>query len=377
MNIKQTVARALQLASSTPKGPAYLASARETLAEVIKPYSLSQDQWVPVGLGALPNSAVHKVAQTLVHAERPLIITGYSGRDVRCPEQLVALADLIPGLRIYDSLGSDLCFLFSHRAFVGHSLAFNDCTGDADVILVFDCDVPWIPSRNPPPRDASIYQIDIDPLHQQFPVSFFAAHGRWRADSYEALTQITQHIRQDASIPRQLEDPKYTARWDELRQAHQTRLEKIATLPLLSDDAPLSAHNIGSLLRTTLPGSSTFVVEVSSSSQALFNQLQCDRPRSWINGGSTGIGWSNGAVLGVKLALEDRAKQSAEDNRPAQSGLVCQVVGDGCFMCSAPSSAAWVARRYEIPVLTVVLNNGGKPNVHLCMYRVSLINPGY
>ena len=54
LNIKQTIARALQFASSTPKGPVYLASARETLAEVIEPYSLSQDQWVPVGPGAYP-----------------------------------------------------------------------------------------------------------------------------------------------------------------------------------------------------------------------------------------------------------------------------------------------------------------------------------
>ncbi|TVY90723.1 Benzoylformate decarboxylase [Lachnellula willkommii] len=359
LNVKQMVARALQFASSTPKGPVYLAGARETLAEVIKPYSLSQEQWVPVGPSALPNDAVHKVAQALVHAERPLLITGYSGRDLRSPEQLVALADLIPGLRIYDTLGSDVCFPFSHRAFVGYSLAFDDCTRDADVILLLDCDVPWIPARNPPPKDACIYHIDIDPLNQQMPISFFPANGRWRADSYEALTQIVQYICQDASIQTTLRDSKYAARWDGLREAHQTRLHKIAALPLLSDDAPLNAHNIGSLLKTSLPGSTTFVIEVSSNGQSLSNQLQCDRPGSWINGGSTGIGWSNGAVLGVKLALEDQAKQSSGEDKPAQSGLVCQVVGDGSFMCSAPSSAVWVARKYEIPVLTVVLNNGG------------------
>jgi thiamine pyrophosphate-dependent acetolactate synthase large subunit-like protein len=358
LNVKQTVARALQFASSTPKGPVYLASARETLAEVIKPYSLIQDQWVPVGPSALPSDAAQKVAQALVHAERPLLITGYSGRDLRCPEQLVALADLIPGLRIYDCLGSDVCIPFSHHASVGYSLAFDDCTRDADVILLLDCDVPWIPARNPPPKDARIYHIDIDPLNQQIPVSFFPANGRWRADCWEALTQIVQHIRQDASIQKTLQDSKYTARADRLREAHQARLSKIAALPLLSDDAPLNAHNIGSLLRTSLPNSTTFVIEVSSNGQALSNQLQCDRPGSWLNSGSTGIGWSNGAVLGVKLALQD---QSSGDDKPA---LVCQVVGDGSFMCSAPSSAAWVARKYEIPVLTVVLNNGGKLNFH-------------
>jgi len=285
LNVKQSVARGLQFASSTPKGPVYLASARETLAEVIKPYSLLQDQWVPIGPGALPTDAVHKVAQALVYAKQPLLITGYSGRDLRCPELLVALADLVPGLRVYDSLGSDVCFPFSHRAYVGHSLSFHDCTRDADVIFLLDCDVPWIPSRNPPPKDACIYHIDIDPLSQQIPVSFFPANGRWRADGCEALTQIIQHIRQDSSIQETLQDPEYQSRWDRLQEAHKARLAKIAALPLLSDDALLDAHNIGNLLKSSLPSSTTFVVEVASSSQPLYDQIQCDRPGSLINGG--------------------------------------------------------------------------------------------
>jgi thiamine pyrophosphate-dependent acetolactate synthase large subunit-like protein len=40
LNVKQTVGRALQFASSDPKGPVYLVSAREVLVEKVKPYSL-------------------------------------------------------------------------------------------------------------------------------------------------------------------------------------------------------------------------------------------------------------------------------------------------------------------------------------------------
>ncbi|ROW09135.1 hypothetical protein VPNG_05782 [Cytospora leucostoma] len=54
LNVKQTVGRALQFASSTPKGPAYIASAREVLAQEIQLYSLEKDQWVPIGPSALP-----------------------------------------------------------------------------------------------------------------------------------------------------------------------------------------------------------------------------------------------------------------------------------------------------------------------------------
>lgn len=360
LNVKQAVARALQFANSAPKGPVYLASARETLAEVIEPYSLDQAQWVPIGPSALPEDAVCEVANALVQAKRPLIITGYSGRDLRCPAQLVALADLIPGLRVHDTLGSDMSFPFSHRASLGFRLGFDDCTRDADVVLLLDCDVPWIPSRNPPPKDARIYHIDIDPLNERIPISFFPAHGRWKANSYLALKQLLKYLQGDPSIRLALQDTKYTTRWIELGGSHRARLARIKALPVLSDHAPLDAHNVGSLLKSSLPESTTWVVESSTSTQLVADQLQCDRPGSYINGGSTGIGWSNGAVLGVRLGLEDQAKSLSNDRKPTQTSFVCQVVGDGCFMCASPSSALWVARKYEIPVLIVVMNNGGK-----------------
>lgn len=60
-------------------------------------------------------------------------------------------------------------------------------------------------------------------------------------------------------------------------------------------------------------------------------------------------------MLGAKMAPADLER--GECHKPS---LVCQVIGDGSFMCAAPSSALWVASKYENPVLTIVLNNGGK-----------------
>lgn len=355
LNIKQTIGRALQFAESSPKGPSYVVAAREVLAEAIQPYTLAQDQWVPIGASALPDDAVREVSAALVAADRPLIITSYSGRDRRTPELLVALANLVPGIRVHDTGGSDMCFPFSHMASEGFRLATHECTRDADVILLLDCDVPWIPSRNPPPEEARIYHIDSDPLKQQMPVHFFPAHGRWKAESYTALTQLISHIKKDPSLQKLLADPKYASRKDMRSRNHQARLAEIVSRSLLGDGAALDANNIGSLLKTSLPESTTFVVEAVTASQLLHDQLQPERPGSWINCGATGIGWSNGAAPGVKMALADLEKQ---DNR--ESTLVCQVVGDGSFMCAAPSSALWVASKYKIPILTVVLNNGGE-----------------
>lgn len=149
MNVKQLVGRTLQFAMSAPKGPVYLAATREVLAEEVEPYSLEQEKWVPIGPAALPANAIHDIATALVQAEIPLIITSYSGRDERTPELLATLADLILGIRAHDTGGSDMCFPNTHPASEGFCLSFNQCTRDADVILLLDCDVPWIPSRNP------------------------------------------------------------------------------------------------------------------------------------------------------------------------------------------------------------------------------------
>lgn len=354
LNIKQTIGRAIQFASSTPKGPVYVASAREVLAQELHPYSLDQDQWVPVGPAALPPDAVQNVSRALVEARRPLVITGYSGRDRRTPELLVALADLIPGIRVHDTGGSDVCFPASHPASEGFRLSSDDCSKDADVILLLDCDVPWIPSRNPPQKTAKIYHVDCDPLNQQIPVSFFPANGRWKADSFVALSQLVNYIQDDKSLVESLKDTSYRERGQAQAQAHKARLAEIASRPRLSGEDELNADNIGSLLKSTLPDSTTFVVEAVTASSPIHDQIQPSRPGSWVNCGGTGIGWSNGAALGVQMALKDHETESGNES------LVCQVVGDGSFMCAAPSTALWVARKYSIPLLTIVLNNGGK-----------------
>ena len=361
LNIKQSIARALQLASTDPKGPVYLCAARETLAEAIRPYSLRSEQWTPLQPSALPVTGVETIASALVEAKRPLVITGYLGRDRRCPEMLVKLADLIPGLRVHDTGGSDMCFPFDHPGSLGFRLSFDECTRDADTILLLNCDVPWIPSINPPPESARIYQVDVDPLNHQIPTSFFPAHGRWRADCYTALQQLTWQLSVSLTAQKARKDPSIVLRQKEQEKAHAARKAAAAKIAEenLGQDHSLNAHNIGTLLRSHLSEDTTFVMEAVTAAQGLSDQLQPRTPGKWIGCGGTGIGWSNGAALGVRMAI-DQDDSPTERAKNARASMVVQIVGDGSYMCAAPSSAAWVAAKYRIPILIIVLNNGGK-----------------
>jgi thiamine pyrophosphate-dependent acetolactate synthase large subunit-like protein len=108
------VNRALSFAMSDPKGPVYLCGAREAMEQDVDPYHLDQRYWEPVEPAALPLSGIKAIAEALVGAEEPLIITGYSGRNHATPGELVKLADTIKGLRVLDTGGSDLCFPADH-----------------------------------------------------------------------------------------------------------------------------------------------------------------------------------------------------------------------------------------------------------------------
>lgn len=147
VNVKQMVGRALQFATSAPKGPVYLVGSREAMEEEIPEYSLEVEHWGPVGAGALPEDAVNTISEALVEAKEPLLITGYAGRNHDAVGELVKLVDTVRGLRVLDTGGSDMSFPGNHRASIGLRYGVDDSVKTADVILIVDCDVPWYVSR--------------------------------------------------------------------------------------------------------------------------------------------------------------------------------------------------------------------------------------
>ena len=80
------------------------------------------------------------------------------------------------------------------------------------------------------------------------------------------------------------------------------------------------------------------------------------RPRSYVGLAGGGLGFSGGMALGLKLAQPDRR--------------IVQVIGDGGFHFSSPDSVYAVAQQYRIPILTVVLDNGGWQAVKSAVQRV-------
>ncbi|KAK2930623.1 hypothetical protein FoTM2_008133 [Fusarium oxysporum f. sp. vasinfectum] len=65
-------------------------------------------------------------------------------------------------------------------------------------------------------------------------------------------------------------------------------------------------------------------------------------------------------TLDAKAKPLDSAADAADSLIPGKrKRYVVQIVGDGSYMFSVPSSVYWISARYGIPVLTIVLNNLG------------------
>ena len=352
-NVKQLVNRALMFATSEPRGPVYLCGAREAMEEDIEPYQINQAHWTSVELGALNNKQLKEVAETLADAEEPLVVTGFSGRNHDAVDALVKLADTVKGLRVLDTGGSDMCFPADHPAWLGLRYGVEESIKTADVIIVLDCDVPWILTQCRPKESAKVIHIDVDALKQQMPVFYIQAYARYRVDAETAITQIADYIK--TRLTEKVTSKAFEQRWAKLQESHKSRLETIKSLAQPGKDGTFNCSYLISQVRQSCPKDTIWAIEAVTNTAFVADQIQATLPGSWINCGGGGLGWSGGGALGVKLATDYEAGGTNKGK------FVCQIVGDGTYLFSVPGSVYWIAQRYNIPVLTIVLNNEGEP----------------
>ncbi|KAH7377448.1 thiamine pyrophosphate enzyme, N-terminal TPP binding domain-containing protein [Cadophora sp. MPI-SDFR-AT-0126] len=350
-NVKQVVNRALSFAASEPKGPVYLQATREVMEEVIEPYAIHQEFWSPVELGGLTPKQLSLVAESLLSAQEPLIITGYSGRDIAVVPLLVELANVIKGLRVLDTAGSDLCFPADHPGWLSVRYGSDDAIRTADLILVLDCDVPWINTQCKPADGTKIIHFDVDPLKQQMPLFYIDAILRCRVNTVFSLGQIIQTLKVEHSDRISANQEQYANRWSALQSSYARKLEDIASQAEPNPDNSFGCGFLISQVRKACPKDTVWVIEAVTNTFTVADQIQATLPGSVFSSGAGGLGWSGGAALGIKLATVAR--------HGGKGKFVCQIIGDGCFLFSIPASVYWIAQRYEIPVLTIVLNNNG------------------
>ena len=363
-NIKQVVLRALQFAASEPQGPVYLMAAREVLEEEVPRVDIVPEHWNPLNLGALPGDAVVEIAEALATAERPLVVAGFIGRNPASVASLVSLAHQVPGLRVHDSSMSEMTFPATHPArLTPTGGAARVAVQEADVILILDADVPWIPATTHPRQGARIFHIDADPLKQRMQLFYIPATRRYLASARQALEQLTNYLSATPALLERLAEPSRADQKTVLQQKYAAKCAELAhkAHPPAQSGRPATVAYLSATLKSNLPSDTIWVSEAVSNHIAMADQLAAELPGSFVTKAGSGLGWNGGGALGVKLAADDqlRTQTTGEKGAGAARPFVCNITGDGSFLFSHPSAVAWIAAHYKIPVLTVVLNNGG------------------
>ncbi|KAL1742705.1 thiamine pyrophosphate enzyme, N-terminal TPP binding domain-containing protein [Schizophyllum fasciatum] len=380
-NTSQLIRRALQICTSEPQGPVYLWARREVMeAEIEEPAPsspISMHRWPPIEPPALSESVAKRVAQALSSAQSPLIITSHLGRNPAAVDSLLALSILL-ALPIVATCPTVVNTPFSHPYFckLTYLAPGTHCPliRRADVILVLDADIAWIPATHEVPSAlARVFVLNsADPLNTNVGYWHLDAELVAKADAATALEQIFAEVRALDSVARTVGKPilRTKAVLDRGKRKAKMHGDYVAALDAEEARAggALSVANVLGALRGALEGKRALVLnEGVSNYTAVWEHLRPEVPGSHFTSGGSSLGWALGAAVGVHLGKTIAAVSGDEE---ARFDIVVAVVGDGAFMFGAPSASYWMARRYDTPYLTVILNNGGWKSPKLSMLGV-------
>jgi acetolactate synthase-1/2/3 large subunit len=341
-NVKQLVHRALQIATSDPKGPVYLMGAREVMEEELPaPVPTDVAVWRPVPAQPLPEAAVATILDAFRAARRPLVVTSYAGRRPEAVPELVSFCEAL-GAGVLESVPCAMNFPHDHPLYQGNQWnepRQNPALAEADCILVVDSDVPWIPTVSRPDPDAAIFHVDVDPLKQEMPLWYIGARLSLRADATTALRQLNAGLAADPPEPAQAAE-----RAAHYAGASSARREALARRERRHDGAITAAY-VTACVRRHLDEDCIVLNEGITNYPVVFDHLAMTRPGSIFTAGGGSLGWNGGAAIGAKLAAPEKT--------------VVAMTGDGSYMFSVPSSVHWMAARYRTPFVQVVFNNRG------------------
>lgn len=325
------VDRGMAIAMSAPRGPVFLSLPREPLAA---PWPA--DLAVDGPLQAVPSPAqpdahsIARAAEMIAGAKNPLIICQKSDPAGRISEAVSGLAEkqaipVVEFLPLQNNLPS------AHPMLAGYNV--GPWIGQADVILVVQAPVPWIQRDHGLAEGAKVIHVGPDPLFTAMPVRSFQSDLAITGDAAATVACIAGLL--DGG------GPEVAARFEEIKSKGEARRAAALKQALSGAGSPMSPPFVSKCLSDVLGDDGVVFSELGVA--APFMDLK--GPNRIFNPPfSGGLGWAMPAALGACLA--DRQRLS----------VAC--VGDGSYIFANPVACHLVAEAHDLPLLTMVMNNG-------------------
>jgi acetolactate synthase-1/2/3 large subunit len=333
-NVAQILDRGLGISMAAPRGPVYLTLPREVLAQDIEPFSLPPATAIPAEPHPDP-AEVRRLAQALMQAELPVIVCTGSGADPDTVAMLVELADRF-GIAVGESKPRFVNFPTTHPLHVG--FAIDAILAKADALLFLESDVPWLPGQAQPKQGAFVAHAACDPLFTRYPVRSFPS-DLTLTTSIKALLPALIAALDELGATRDASSRAALA--SDFARAARTAIEARARADEVSG-GPITKMFLTRCLDQVRSEDTIIVNEYS----AIREQLTFDRPGTFfLHPNAGGLGWGLPAALGAQHAARD--------------SVVIAVVGDGAYIFSNPSACHQASAMHDLPVLTVIFNNGG------------------
>jgi len=246
---------------------------------------------------------------------------------------LVKLAETL-GMAVFSG-GTYMNFPVTHPLHQG--IAAGPALAEADVVLVFEQDVPWFPSTGAGPKeDATIVGVGVDPLFTNFPLRSFPVHL-----NLSGLPRLTIEALLDALKQENLDTAAITARREKLAASHDKVRAAARKRALSTRDSRPITKAWASYCLEQLRGDDMTIISELGLDNTLFEFTD---PAQYYGVSTAGVlGWGVGAALGCKLAAPERT--------------VVATIGDGSYMFGVPEAGHWVSRKMNLPVLYVIWNN--------------------
>jgi len=351
--VKEALQRAYSIMQSEPRGPVYLMMQRETLTEhwgVDEVRRYSGERFGALSPGGADPNLISQLADRLIAAENPILITGYGGNDVIGAQKIDEVAQFA-GIPIFEANSkNNICY--ESPCFAGFSP--DKQLADADVGLLVDVEVPWFPAEVAPNEKSFWAHIDVDVLKSGSPMWTFPGNLRMQGNTGRILDQLLTALKAKAT-------PRFknavTARLERLAAVREQRRAHAAKLAAeKGTHGAINPHYLMAELGKVLDDEDIIFNEAVTNTGAVLMQIPRRLPNTAFNTNGAGLGWSGGMALGAKLA--------------APSRLMVQVAGDGSFYFNNPSSIFAVAQQYKLPIFSIVLDNSGWGAVKASTLRV-------
>jgi acetolactate synthase-1/2/3 large subunit len=336
--VETVVDRALAIARSEPQGPVYVTLPREILASRFST-EFSQNPTIAAATPpAADPAALEEAARLLASAKRPLLITASGGRTLESSRAIEQLAQAL-AVPVVHYRPRYLALSTEHPMHCGWDP--HPLLKDADVVLVVDCDVPWIPKEGKPRAEAKVLHIGPDPLFARYPLRGFRTdlaltgavaptlQALWRtAQKYAGSMQAIEERRQAMA--------KLSAG---IRDRARAGVEPMP--------AAITGKWLSACMNCLLDANTVLVNEYPT----VLEEMVIEEPGQYFgNTSAGGLGWGLGAALGAKLASPDKT-------------VIC-ALGDGAYMFGNPTAGHYVSEAMRLPVLFIIANNARWAAVH-------------